>query len=92
MEDTALPSQAPLVSGSGGHVAASKSESRKRFGLADQFRPRLSRGNLALSRQYSFDVGTDTVDASSPDSLVRFPSLTHHHRLLLSPHNLFWGL
>ncbi|VUZ43661.1 unnamed protein product [Hymenolepis diminuta] len=68
MEDTALPSQAPLVNSSG-NISTSKSENRKRFGPSSDTRARLSRGNFALSRQDSFDVGNDPVEASSPRSL-----------------------
>ncbi|VDO02155.1 unnamed protein product [Rodentolepis nana] len=73
MEDTALPSQASLMSNSGnggGNIHSSKSENRKRFGPSGDFRTRLSRGNFTLSRQDSFDVGNDPVEASSPRSLV----------------------
>nr|CDS31137.1 hypothetical protein HmN_000056000 [Hymenolepis microstoma] len=72
MEDTALPSQAPLMSNSGngsGNIHTSKSENRKRFGPSGDFRTRFSRGNFTLSRQDSFDVGNDHVEASSPRSL-----------------------
>lgn len=69
MEDTALPSQAPLMNNSG-NISTPKSENRKRFGPSSDVRARLSRGNFTLSRQDSFDVGNDPVEASSPRSLV----------------------